>query len=105
MDNDGAIDTAYNASINQKNKHIDIVHHFVRDCISQGKVKQTHCNSSEQAADPLTKPLERVLHERLSERTCWDTIHKLNVRGGVLEYEFELLEVIVQTLDLLSEST
>ncbi len=65
VDNIGAIDTAYNASINQKNKHIDIAYHFVRDCIMSGKLKLTHCNSGDQAADPLTKSLERVLHERL----------------------------------------
>ncbi len=53
MYNVGAIDSAYNTSINQKNKHIGIAHHFDRDCILRGKVKLTHCDSSEQAADPL----------------------------------------------------
>ena len=33
MDKDGASDTAYNASIDQTNKHIDIAYHYVRDCI------------------------------------------------------------------------
>ncbi len=65
VDNDGAIDTAYNASINQKNKHIDIAFHYTRDCILSDKIKVQHIDSGEQAADPLTKPLERVLHERL----------------------------------------
>ncbi len=63
--NDGTIDTAYNASINQKNKHIDIAYHYTRDCILSGKIKVLPIDSSEQAADLLTKPLERVLHERL----------------------------------------
>ncbi len=62
VDNDGASDTAYNASINQKNKHIDITHHYVQDCILAGKFKLTHCDSSEQAADSLTKiPRESTL--------------------------------------------
>ncbi len=68
VDNDGAIDLAHNASINQKNKHIDIAYHFVRDCTLSNKVKLAHCDSGEQAADPLTKSLERVLHERLRSK-------------------------------------
>ena len=76
VDNDGAIDTAYNASINQKNKHIDLAYHYVRDCLHSGKIQLTYCSSSEQAADPLTKPLERILHERL------------RVKQGVVSFPF-----------------
>ncbi len=68
VDNDGAIETAYNASINQKSKHIDLSYHYVRDWLHSGKIKLSYCNSSEQAADPLTKALERILLERLGRK-------------------------------------
>ena len=65
VDNNGAIDTAHNMSINQRNKHIDLSFHFVRDCVRKNKIELYHCNSENQVADALTKPLERNLLEKL----------------------------------------
>ena len=66
VDNNGAIDTAKNASINQRNKHIDIQYDFVREAYKSNLVKLEHVNSESQVADSLTKPLERRLFERLT---------------------------------------
>jgi hypothetical protein len=65
VDNDGTIDTGNNTSINQRNKHIDLQYHFVRDSIQSKRIKLVSCPTSEQAADPLTKPLDRVIFEKL----------------------------------------
>lgn len=65
VDNNGAIDTANNSSINQRNKHIDLQYHFVRDSVQSGLINLKHCDSENQVADPLTKPLDRVLLEKL----------------------------------------
>ncbi len=65
IDNEGTIDTANNMSINQRNKHIDLQYHFVRHAVQNQQVQLEYCESSEQVADSLTKPLVRVLFEKL----------------------------------------
>ncbi len=64
IDNGGAINTANNASINQRNKHIDLQYHFVRECVQSNSVLLKYCPSDVQIADSLTKPLARVLFEK-----------------------------------------
>lgn len=39
-------------------KHIDVRFHFLRDLIKGGVVKMVHCNTQEQVADVMTKPLK-----------------------------------------------
>ncbi len=72
VDNDGAIDTAKNASINQRNKHIDLQYHFVRDAHQQKHIFLKYVQSSDQIADSLTKPLDRGLFtkHRVSQGIC-----------------------------------
>ena len=62
-DNSGAIATAKNIGVNQRNKHIDIKYHFVRDCQEQGRVRLEKWPTNEQVADILTKGLDRVKFE------------------------------------------
>eukprot|EP00171_Calliarthron_tuberculosum_P009762 IDg9762t1 len=66
IDNNGAISTAQNTSINQRNKHVDIQYHFVRDCVAAKKVIFEHVGTENQIADILTKPLDRVKTERFT---------------------------------------
>ena len=68
VDNNGAIETAKNASINQRNEHIDILYHFVREAYKSNLVKLKHVNSESQLADSLTRPLNRLLFNRLTMR-------------------------------------
>ncbi len=72
IDNDGAIDTAKNASINQRNKHIDLQYHFVRNAHKQKRISLKYVQSSDQIADSLTKPLDSVLFtkHRASQGIC-----------------------------------
>ena len=68
VDNQGAIDTAKNATINRKNKHIDIRYHYVREAVGNNQVMLKHCSSNEQVADPLTKPLLRISHRAMCDK-------------------------------------
>ncbi len=61
VDNNGAIETAKNASVNQRNKHIDLQYHFVRQAHQSNLIKLHHVNSEDQVADCMTKPLDRQL--------------------------------------------
>eukprot|EP00171_Calliarthron_tuberculosum_P001088 IDg1088t1 len=67
VDNEGAIASSHSTSINQRNKHIDMRYHFVREAVLSGLVKIQHCTSEEEAADPLTKPLYRIAFEKHRE--------------------------------------
>ncbi len=66
VDNNGAIDTAKNAIVNQRNKHIDLQYHFVRNAQQTNQIKLQHVTSENQLADSLTKPLDRILFSKLT---------------------------------------
>ena len=65
VDNNGAIETAKNASVNQRNKHIDLQYHFVREAYKSNLIGLRHVGSEDQIADSLTKPLDRQLFVKL----------------------------------------
>lgn len=44
----------------KRTKHIDVRHHFVRDCINEGKVTLKYISTDQQQADMLTKPLAKT---------------------------------------------
>jgi hypothetical protein len=39
-------------------KHIDVRFHFLRDLTKDGVVELVHCNTQDQLADLMTKPLK-----------------------------------------------
>lgn len=41
----------------KRSKHINIKHHFVRECVTQNKIKLLYINSNKQQADMFTKQL------------------------------------------------
>ena len=49
--------------INQRSKHIDLKYHFVRDCHFAKRVSLIKWPSTEQNADIMTKPFQRVKFE------------------------------------------
>ena len=67
-DNNGAIETAKDVSINQRNKRIDLQYHFVRDAYKSNLISLRLVDSENQIADALTKPLDRLLFAKLRER-------------------------------------
>ncbi len=64
-ENQRAIDSGKNQAINQRNKHIDIQYHHVRDVVALSKVEFVHCPTEAMLADPLTKPLDRGKFQKL----------------------------------------
>ena len=86
VDNNGAIDTAYNGSVNRRNKHIDLVYHYVRDCTLNNKIKIKHCDTASQPADIFTKPLDRVKFEKFRAMQgiqAADSMEPFRSRGSV----------------------
>lgn len=55
-DNQGAVFLCNEASVNNKSKHIDIRHHFIRELTREGLITVLHVSTKEMPADTLTKP-------------------------------------------------
>ena len=84
--NNGAIETATNASVNQRNKHIDLQYHFVQDAYKSNLVGVRHVGSEDQVADSLTKPLDHQLFTELREKQglCTESyLNSIGSRGSV----------------------
>uniref|UniRef100_W8B6G9 Retrovirus-related Pol polyprotein from transposon TNT 1-94 n=1 Tax=Ceratitis capitata TaxID=7213 RepID=W8B6G9_CERCA len=64
VDNRGAQCLANDPVFHARTKHIDIKHHFVRECISAGLFSLKHVSTQEMIADVMTKPLARANHEK-----------------------------------------
>ncbi|KAK6160582.1 hypothetical protein DH2020_003963 [Rehmannia glutinosa] len=56
-DNISAINIAQNPVHHNRTKHIEIRHHFLRDCVSKRKIEICFVPSQDQLADIFTKPL------------------------------------------------
>lgn len=63
-DNSGAVSLASNPQIHQRTKHIDIIHHFVREKVLEKSITVERVPSSHQLADILTKPLAEPLFSK-----------------------------------------
>jgi hypothetical protein len=55
-----AIALSENPVYHERTKHIDVKHHFIRECVEDGKVEVDHVSTYGQLADILTKALGRV---------------------------------------------
>ncbi|CAA9998103.1 unnamed protein product, partial [Nesidiocoris tenuis] len=66
-DNQGSQLLAKNPIYHGRTKHIDIRHHFVRNCVENGSVKLTYTPTTEMPADILTKPLPVNKHRQFTE--------------------------------------
>ncbi|CAM8892868.1 unnamed protein product [Rhodiola kirilowii] len=64
-DNTSAISIAKNPVQHGKTKHIEIKHHFLRDCVEKELVTINFCRSEDQVADIFTKALHREAFEKL----------------------------------------
>ena len=58
-DNRGSLFLSQDPVFHKRTKHIDICHHFIRDLVQQKKIRLSHIEISEMAADCLTKGLTR----------------------------------------------
>jgi hypothetical protein len=63
-DNKGAICLAKNDVYHERTKHIDVRHHFIRECVAKKQIVIDFRSSKTMVADILTKPLSKVLFRR-----------------------------------------
>jgi hypothetical protein len=61
-DNQGALSSLDNPQVTQRTKHIDVIHHFVRERCQLGHLKFEFVPSNENVADVLTKPVHKPKH-------------------------------------------
>ena len=64
QDNQSTIALAKNPIHHGKSKHIDIVHHFIRECIEREEIELEYRPTADMIADALTKPLARGKFEK-----------------------------------------
>ena len=76
IDNKSAIALAKNPNHHDRNKHIDVKYHFIRECIEEGQVEVDHVRTNYQLADVLTKAVGRVrfveMRQKLGVREIGD---------------------------------
>ena len=63
MDNTAAILLTQNPLTNGAVKHISVIYHFVRDCVTRGAITVSYTPTAEMLADGLTKLLPGPLHK------------------------------------------
>lgn len=61
-DNKGAGDLAKNPCHHSRSKHIDVKHHFIRECLANSTISLHQVPTLSMLADVLTKPLKRIKH-------------------------------------------
>lgn len=67
-DNDAAISWADNVISMRKAKHIEVRHHFIRDCVSRGFISVEQIRSDDNIADGFTKPLDKIKFSLFRDR-------------------------------------
>ena len=65
-DNQGALVLAINPAFHTCTKHIQVHHHFIRDCVTNQDVKLEYVPMMDQVADILMKGLPYVKHSRFT---------------------------------------
>lgn len=80
-DNKSCIAIARNPVLHGRTKHIDVKFHFVRGLVADGVIQLEHCNTEDQLADVLTKPLTIQKHVKMRSLLG---VCDLQSRGGVL---------------------
>jgi len=67
VDNQSAIALInLNDSVNERSKHIEIRHHWIRDAVRKGIISVSHVPSEFNISDIFTKPLDYNTHTRLT---------------------------------------
>jgi hypothetical protein len=67
-DNQGCILLSQRPANHQRNKHIDLRYHYLREKVKEGVITLLYVTTKEQLADILTKALGRVAFTRLNEQ-------------------------------------
>ena len=67
-DNLSAMALAKNPVFHSRTKHIDVQHHYIRECVDNGWINLVHVSTGEMMADVLTKPLARPKFREFCEK-------------------------------------
>lgn len=65
IDNQGALKLIKNSLFHRRTKHISVRYHFIRELVENGEITISYIPTDQQETDLLTKPLGRVIHQRL----------------------------------------
>ena len=65
-DNQAALHMAKNSSDTVRTKHIDVVHHFLRDCVSRRLIRMVYIPTDDNPADMFTKALSAPKFSKFS---------------------------------------
>jgi hypothetical protein len=52
----------------ERTKHVDIYYHYIKDRVKAGHISLEHVRTYNMAADGLTKPLDRLSHQRFLDQ-------------------------------------
>lgn len=66
-DNQGAIFIANNPVNSHRTRHINLIHHFIREQVQANTVRVVHCPTVNMLADIMTKPLARLQFEKFRD--------------------------------------
>lgn len=60
IDNQAALHMATNGSDSARTKHIDVVHHFLREAVARGSIRMVYISTEDNPADIFTKALPAI---------------------------------------------
>lgn len=73
----------------ERNKHIKVECHFVRETIIKGEIITPYVKSTKQLVDMVTRVVSKTIFSYLSSKFSMKTIYVL-ARGKVLKYIFRI---------------
>jgi hypothetical protein len=89
VDNQGSLKLAENPEFHKRTKHIDIIYHFIRECINNNKLKVGYIPTEEQLADGFTKgldnPKQKLLIDNLNGQLLGGVIFLLILLRGAIQ--------------------
>ena len=82
-------------------KHAGVRFHWIRELIADGLIELKHVSSEDNQSDLFTKPLTRVIHERLRDKVMNNSIDAFTCFqkeiGTTIEIEIKSLMVQIGT--------
>lgn len=83
-DSQGALALMRNPMTSNRTKHIDVTHHFVRECVESGAITVVGVGTRDMTADCLTKPLATEAFNKCREALGLVDLTQAASRVGVL---------------------